>query len=270
MAAKGESRLARWSRLKAKGGADAADNAAARHVDDLPSPDANDAGSPFADMPDPASLPGGVQNRAFAPPMPALAGEEDDDAGEPDRAPAPPEALAMLNGELPAAAEGAVALDVAERELTPEEAEVVRGLPPLDSLNQESDFTPFLADNVPEFIRNRALSILWRSNPLFGFQDGLDDYALDYRTIDKVITAATDSIYRPGKGYAVMDDDDENDGENENDDVAAEASDAEVEDANDRAETTPEPVAQPRGDLDETPDEPDDGGADSKDDGPLS
>ena len=89
----------------------------------------------------------------------------------------------------------------AGRELTPDEKEAVRDLSRLDSLNEDSDFRPFLADNIPEFIRNRALKILWRSNPLFGFQDGLDDYAENFRVIDKVINAATDSIYQPGKGY---------------------------------------------------------------------
>lgn len=237
MTAKGESRLARWSRLKAKGGADAADNAVARDVNELPSPDANDAGTPFADMPDPANLPGGVQNRTFAPPMPALAGEEDDVSYDPHQAPAPAEALAMLNGETPAAGEGADGLDVVERELTPEEAEVLKNLPPLDSLDQDSDFTPFLADNVPEFIRNRALKILWRSNPLFGFQDGLDDYALNYRVIDKLITVGTDSIYRPGKGYAIMDEADE----------ADEAAEANVADDEVAADDGATPAAESNG-----------------------
>ena len=74
-------------------------------------------------------------------------------------------------------------------------------LPPLEGLDKDSDFTPFLADNIPDFIRNRALKILWRSDPLFGFQDGLDDYAENFRVIDKLIDAATQSSYKPGQGY---------------------------------------------------------------------
>ena len=36
---------------------------------------------------------------------------------------------------------------------------------------------------------------------MFGFQDGLDDYAENFRVIDKLIDAATQSSYKPGQGY---------------------------------------------------------------------
>ena len=50
-------------------------------------------------------------------------------------------------------------------------------------------------------IRDRqALRVLWRSHPVLGFVDGLDDYAENFRVIDKLITAA-DSSYVAGKGY---------------------------------------------------------------------
>ena len=99
----------------------------------------------------------------------------DPEEGEAAYAAAPAEALAMLEGEVAPAAEPPV--DPAERELTPEEQEVVDQLPPIESLTKDSDFTPFLADNVPDFIRKRAMRALWLSDPFFGFQDGLDDYA---------------------------------------------------------------------------------------------
>lgn len=195
MAERGEGRMARWSRLKTKGGASEAENMAARHVDALPSDDVSpprEAPVGFEDLPDPANLPGGIQVRNFVPPMTPLADAEESEGGG-GTVEAPP-----LDGNIPMKE---VASDYPERELTPEEKEAVSALPPIESLDTDSDFTPFLADNIPEFIRNRALKILWRSDPLFGFQDGLDDYAENFRVIDKLIDAATQSSYKPGQGY---------------------------------------------------------------------
>ena len=195
MTERGEGRLARWSRLKAIGGASEAEDTAARHVDALPSDDATPhraAPVGFEDLPDPANLPGGIQVRDFVPPMSPLAeAEESEEGGGTSETP-------PLDGTVPMKE---VASDSPERELTSEEEKVVSALPPLESLNKDSDFTPFLADNIPEFIRNRALKILWRSDPLFGLQDGLDDYAENFRVIDKLIDAATQSSYKPGQGY---------------------------------------------------------------------
>ena len=238
MAEHGEGRLARWSRLKAKGGASETENKQAARVDELPAEaDAPARPTGFEDLPDPSTLPGGVQKRRFVPPMAPLADLDEVDEDTPAYEAPPPEALAMLNGELtppPGSAVPVEALDsdLPERELTEEEAAAVRDLPPLETLTKESDFTPFLADNIPEFIRNRALKILWRSDPLFGFQDGLDDYAENFRVIDKLIDAATESSYRPGKGYdfpdeeEVEDDDgeEEENGEGEDADVAEQSS----------------------------------------------
>ena len=195
MTERGEGRLARWSRLKAIGGASEAEDTAARHVDALPSDDATPhcaAPGGFEDLPDPADLPGGIQVRDFVPPMIPLANAEESEEGVGTFG-APP-----LDGTVPTEE---LSSDSPEWELTPAEEEAVSALPPLESLGKDSDFTPFLADNIPEFIRNRALKILWRSDPLFGFQDGLDDYAENFRVIDKLIDAATQSSYKPGQGY---------------------------------------------------------------------
>ena len=195
MAERGEGRMARWSRLKTKGGASEAENTAALHVDVPPLEDAppqRDVPAGFEDLPDPANLPGGVLNRNFVPPMTPLAdAERSEEVGGAFEAPSSDGTVSVE----------ALAADLPERELTPEEEEVVSALPPLENLDKDSDFTPFLAHNIPEFIRNRALKILWRSDPLFGFQDGLDDYAENFRVIDKLIDAATQSSYKPGQGY---------------------------------------------------------------------
>ena len=141
-----------------------------------------------------------------------------------------------------------VASDYPERELTPEQKEAVSALPLIESLDKDSDFTPFLADNIPEFIRNRALKILWRSDPLFGFQDGLDDYAENFRVIDKLIDAATQSSYKPGQGYDQPEEaDEQGEGETPEATGTAEAADPESDDETKSvAATSDDPVEQGR------------------------
>jgi Protein of unknown function (DUF3306) len=73
-------------------------------------------------------------------------------------------------------------------------------LPPIDELTFESDYTGFLAKNVPEALRREALRKLWRSDPVFAVLDGLNDYCEDFNVVDLPITMAQTS-YVPGKGY---------------------------------------------------------------------
>ena len=63
----------------------------------------------------------------------------------------------------------------------PRTGEPVPELPDIDSLDAESDYTPFLGQNVPEKIARRALRKLWLSDASFGFRDGLDDYDENFR-----------------------------------------------------------------------------------------
>lgn len=53
------------------------------------------------------------------------------------------------------------------------------GLPAIESLTLESDYTVFMAPNVPLDVRRRALRKLW-SYPAFNKTDGLLAYAGDY------------------------------------------------------------------------------------------
>ena len=64
-------------------------------------------------------------------------------------------------------------------------------LPPIDSLDKDSDYTPFLADSVPEKLARAALRKMWRSDPAFGIRDGLDDYDEDFSIMFKVVDAVT-------------------------------------------------------------------------------
>lgn len=53
-------------------------------------------------------------------------------------------------------------------------------LPDVESLDRDSDYTPFLRKGVPKHLARRAMRKLWRSDSLFGHLDGLDDYDEDF------------------------------------------------------------------------------------------
>ena len=64
-------------------------------------------------------------------------------------------------------------------------------MPPLDSLDETSDFSGFLSPGVSQGLRQLALRKLF-SNPSFNVCDGLDDYAEDFTNFTKlgdIITA---------------------------------------------------------------------------------
>lgn len=52
----------------------------------------------------------------------------------------------------------------------------VEDLPDIETLTYESDFTMFLQEGVPDFLRRQALQKLWRSSPVLANLDGLNDY----------------------------------------------------------------------------------------------
>ena len=208
-----EGRFSRWSRLKQKGGADEKEEALAQA--DLEHQTAGTAdtqgravrnGDEIMIAPEPSSMPGGDLMRKPAPVMLPLAGVED---GDTEFESPPDEALALLGGDI--AHDVALAVppvdgdtgpaDEAEYDLSKEEQEIVAELPAIESLTKDSDFTPFLADRVPGFIRRRALSVLWRSDPILANLDGMNDYDEDYNVIDTLINIAKDSSYKVGKGY---------------------------------------------------------------------
>ena len=77
--------------------------------------------------------------------------------------------------------------------------EVVAKLPDIESLDETSDFAPFMAKGVPEILRRRALRKLWRLNPLFANLDGLNDYDEDFTDAANVLSEIK-TIYKVGKG----------------------------------------------------------------------
>ena len=84
----------------------------------------------------------------------------------------------------------------------------VDDLPDVETLNESSDYTPFLKEGVPEKLKRMALRKLWKSNPAFGFIDGLDDYDEDYSAIGMVAQEIFTN-YKPGKGMVDPDETEE-------------------------------------------------------------
>lgn len=62
------------------------------------------------------------------------------------------------------------------------------GLPPIETLTMESDFTVFMGPEVPGDIRTLALRKLWHIDPNRAAPDGLGDYDGDYRSLTRVVS----------------------------------------------------------------------------------
>ena len=101
-----------------------------------------------------------------------------------------------------AEAEALAAEDRANLEDLPDAEALARlELPDPDTLAPGDDFARFLAREVPERIRRRALRALWRSNPVLANVDGLVDHGEDY-TDAATVPAVLKTTYEVGKGLA--------------------------------------------------------------------
>lgn len=89
-----------------------------------------------------------------------------------------------------------------ETEIAPED------LPDIETLDKDSDYTPFLQTGVPDGLRRLALRKLWLSDPAFGFLDGLNDYDENYSAIGIIAQEITTS-YVPGRGFMDQEDPEE-------------------------------------------------------------
>ena len=77
--------------------------------------------------------------------------------------------------------------------------EVIAKLPDIDSLDENSDFSPFMAEGVPEILRRRALRKLWRLNPVLANLDGLNDYDEDFTDAANLLSEIK-TVYKVGQG----------------------------------------------------------------------
>ncbi len=105
---------------------------------------------------------------------------------------AAPVTVANVDPGFPAASvpEGGVPA-VAPGEDTPAGEDAAKDLPPIDGLDKDSDYTPFLGDGVPEKLARAAMRKLWRSDSIFAFRDGLDDYDEDFTIKETIVKAVT-------------------------------------------------------------------------------
>lgn len=76
-------------------------------------------------------------------------------------------------------------------------------LPSIESLNEDSDYSVFMNEGVPEDLKRLALRKLWRLTP--GIRDGLDDYDDDY-TITKMVGEAISGAVQIGRELSDPDD----------------------------------------------------------------
>jgi len=90
----------------------------------------------------------------------------------PGAEPSPPGDTASSAASTPAAAEEKPVLTDAD-------------MPNIDSLDENSDFSPFMSSGVSDQLRNVALRKLFRA-PAFNICDGLDDYDDDYTSFEKL------------------------------------------------------------------------------------
>ncbi|WP_299777334.1 DUF3306 domain-containing protein [uncultured Roseobacter sp.] len=73
------------------------------------------------------------------------------------------------------------------------------GLPDPDQMQSGDDFAAFMSEEVPKHLRNKALRMLWRSNPVLACVDGLNEYDDDYRAA-MLAGGPIQTAYQVGKG----------------------------------------------------------------------
>ena len=102
----------------------------------------------------------------------------------------------------PEVAEAPASVDVPEPETEEDEAALLEalGLPRPESLKEGDDFSAFMEAGVPEFLRKRALRVLWRSNPVLANLDGLNDYDEDF-TSPEMTQKVLATAYKVGRGF---------------------------------------------------------------------
>ena len=103
------------------------------------------------------------------------------------------------SGPDPSAAAGAPPAPAPQGE-SEEEASRRLGLPGIESLGAQSDYSVFMRDGVPEGLQRKALRKLWQSDPVLANLDGLDVYHEDYTDAATVVPDLK-TLYRVGLGY---------------------------------------------------------------------
>ncbi len=71
----------------------------------------------------------------------------------------------------------------------------------IDSLGPEDDFKSFMTKDTPDNIKLAAFRKLWKSNPLFNFRDGLNDYDEDFKLLNSIGTDFMQAFYNINDTY---------------------------------------------------------------------
>ncbi len=100
------------------------------------------------------------------------------------------------------------------------------GLPAIEDIKEESDFSAFMANGVPEKLKRLALRRLWSAVPLFGFRDGMNDYDEDFTLMSDFVYNSTATLDGPSDSA------DEGDDASPDEELSTEAAEGEVKDAN--------------------------------------
>jgi Protein of unknown function (DUF3306) len=78
-------------------------------------------------------------------------------------------------------------------------------LPDIESLDKDSDYTPFMQEGVPEALRTLALRQLFFSDPALAVLDGLNDYDEDFSMLG-IVAQKVRTAYKAGRGFLEDDD----------------------------------------------------------------
>lgn len=109
----------------------------------------------------------------------------------PEPGPAPP-ARPAPTGERPAESAGAETSMLTEADFADVD---------FAALDASSDYSRFMASNVPDAIRRKALQKLWTTDPLFTSIDPCHDYHGDYTDAAVAVGDSLKTAYRVGRGF---------------------------------------------------------------------
>jgi hypothetical protein len=72
-------------------------------------------------------------------------------------------------------------------------------LPPVETLNKDSDYALFMRPEVPEDLRQKALRRLWATDAVLSAPDPVDMHNIDYNAVP-TFPEGVKTLYRIGKG----------------------------------------------------------------------
>ncbi|WP_135078959.1 DUF3306 domain-containing protein [Terasakiella sp. SH-1] len=122
-------------------------------------------------------------------------------------------------------------------EIPAEEQEaIVADLPDIESLTEESDFSAFMKQGVPEELQKLALRKLWKSSPIFANLDGLNDYDEDFSIITPLAEGVAEELQKLMKENSRTEPELEEEGEREPNEPAEAVEEPNEEDDHDVGE----------------------------------